>query len=140
MKIKHNFKIEAKPEMVYAALISPHGLQSWFCKKGSIESEVGGVHVFSYLKEGQPKTIEMKIEVLELNKKVVWRCVKHELDIWINTSLSFEIKDDGTFEFIHSGFKQENCDIERYGLVSKAWDYFMKNLKDFCETGDAHPW
>ena len=85
-------------------------------------------------------SMEMRIEELELNKKVVWHCVKHEYEIWINTTMSFEIKADGTFEFVHFDFKQENCDVERYGLVSKAWDYFMKNLKDFCETGEAHPW
>ena len=140
MKIKHSFVIDAKPEMIYSALISPHGIHSWFSEKGSIATEVGDAHVFNYLKEGQNMSMEMQIEELELNKKVVWRCTKHEYPIWENTTLTFIIWENGAFEFTHSNFDPDKHDEERYALVVKAWDYFMKNLKQFCETGEAHPW
>lgn len=140
MNIKHNFKINAKPEMIYSALISPHGIHSWFSEKGTIASKVGDVHVLNYLKEGNPMSMELKIEELNLNKKVIWRCVKHEYDVWLDTTMTFNILDNNEFEFIHTNFKDLHKDSERYQLVIKSWDYFLKNLKDFCETGEAHPW
>ena len=117
MEIKHNFKIDAKPEMIYSALISPHGIHSWFAEKGSIATEVGDAHILNYLKEGQTKSMELKIEQLELNKKVVWRCVKHEYDFWVNTNLSFEIKENNEFEFVHTNFESLHKDSEQYKLV-----------------------
>lgn len=140
LEIKHSFKIDAKPEMIYAALISPHGIHSWFSKNGSTACKVGESHLLDYLKEGQPKSIELKIEELQLNKKVVWRCVKHELPVWRNTLLTFEIGENGDFQFVQNNFDKQCADTEAFENLEEVWKYLMNNLKDFCETGEAHPW
>lgn len=140
MDIKHCLQINAKPEMIYSALISPHGLHSWFGSKGSVGSKTGDTHVLNYVKEGASKTIHLQIEELTLNKKVVWKCTDHEYDIWLNTVVSFDIATNGELHFSHSNFDEKYQNSKRYVAIVKAWDYFMKNLKEFCETGISHPW
>lgn len=126
--------------MIYSALISPHGLHSWFGGQGSVGSKIGDTHVLNYVKEGASKTIQLRIEELALNKKVLWKCTNHEYDIWLNTMISFEISEAGELKFAHTNFDELYKNSKRHASIVKAWDYFMKNLKEFCETGISHPW
>lgn len=132
--------MNAKPEMVYAALTTPIGLNSWFAKEGAVATRVGDTHEFIYLVEGAKRSLKLLIEELELNKKVKWRYTEHKISVWINSTVTFSIGEEGTLSFLHEEIDERFKDDPELEKLSSTWNYILNNLKQFCETGEAHPW
>lgn len=137
---KISVKIDATPEMIYAALTTPHGIHSWFSEKGAIGSNIGDTHDVNYIMKGNPKSMVLEIHGLTQNEFVAWRCIEHEFKAYIDSMISFTIGSNGELEFVHNHFNEEFLEEELEVHNRKIWNYLVMNLKNFCEGKEAHPW
>jgi len=132
--IKHKLVIKAAPEVVYDAITTQQGLESWWAKQTIAKPEVGFLNVFTF---GTAKN-EIKVAALEPDKKVVWDVI-NSAEEWNGTSISFtlEEKDNKTIlRFNHAGWRAVT---DFYAECNFAWAQFMTSMKSYCETGKGTP-
>jgi uncharacterized protein YndB with AHSA1/START domain len=132
--IKHKLTIKATPDIVYNAITTQQGLESWWAKQTVAKPEVGFVNIFTF---GTAKN-EIKVTALERDKKAVWNVI-HSAEEWNGTSIWFglEGKDGKTIlRFAHDGWRAET---DFYAECNFAWGQFMMSLKSYCETGKGNP-
>ena len=84
--IHHQIKIGAPAAQVYGALTSVDGLAQWWTKTTSGSSKAGEKLQFRF----DEHLIEMRVDGLEKNKRVEWRCTKATPD-WNDTRVTFEL-------------------------------------------------
>jgi len=132
--IRHNVVIKATPEKIYNAVTTQEGIESWWCKQTSAKPEIGFVNTFTF---GTFRN-EMKVTILNPNKKVEWQCI-HSIEEWIETNISFDLEEkDGRtiLRFTHSGWKAVT---DMFAGCNYDWARFMASLKAYCETGTGTP-
>ena len=127
---QHSFIAKAKPAAVYAALTTPQGVRSWWTQECDIATEVGGAIRLGF---GQTHK-SMRIERLEANREVRWRCTGAHIDVdrlthkdeWVGTQLAFRLTPDGNghtrLDFEHLGLVPA---FECYDLCSNGWRHFL---------------
>jgi uncharacterized protein YndB with AHSA1/START domain len=133
-EIRHNVTINATPEKVYEAITTQEGLANWWAKQTIAKPEVGFVNIFTF---GTFRN-EMKVTMLNPNKKVEWHCI-NSLEEWIGTKISFDLEEKNgrtILRFAHSGWKAVT-DI--FAGCNYDWGRFMTSLKSFCEKGTGTP-
>jgi len=138
--------IAAPAASVYEALTTAKGLQGWWTATCEVGAEAGALSTFWF---GQTHNV-MRIERLEPDREVVWRCVKQHhhapsqltrTDEWIGTRLVFQLAAptpaSTILEFEHIGLMPG---LECYEICDLAWDHFLKrSLKNYVETGRGEP-
>lgn len=132
--IRHNVVIKATPARIYEALTTQEGLASWWAKQTSAMPEVGYVNIFSF---GTFRN-EMKVTILDINKKVEWQCIK-SIEEWIDTNVSFELEahaEKTLLRFSHFGWRAVT---DTFAGCTYDWGRFMTSLKLYCETGTGTP-
>jgi len=132
--IRINVVIKTAAEMIYEAVTTQEGLESWWCKNTTAKPEPGFVNIFVFGKFRN----EMKVTKLTPHKKVEWKCI-NSIDEWIGTDISFDLeeKDGNTIvRFAHAGWKSAT---DTLAGCTYDWAIFMKSLKSFCETGTGTP-
>jgi uncharacterized protein YndB with AHSA1/START domain len=133
-EIRHNVVIKTTPEKIYSAITTQEGLSSWWAKQTTAKPETGFVNIFTF---GTFRN-EMKVTILNPNKKVEWQCIS-SIDEWIDTTISFELEEkDGRtlLRFKHSGWREVT---DTFAGCNYDWGRFMTSLKSFCETGTGTP-
>ncbi len=133
-EIRHNLIIKTNPEKVYEAITTQEGLANWWAKQTIAKPEVGFVNIFTF---GTFRN-EMKITILNPNKKVEWKCI-NSIDEWIDTNILFELEEkEGhtLLRFTHSGWRAVT---DTFAGCNYDWGRFMTSLKLFCETGTGTP-
>ena len=70
-EIRHNVIIKTTPEKVYEAITTQEGLANWWAKQTIAKQEIGFVNIFTF---GTFRN-EMKVTMLNPNKKVEWKCI-----------------------------------------------------------------
>ena len=133
-EIKHNLIIKTNPEKVYEAITTQEGLANWWAKQTIAKPEVGFVNIFTF---GTFRN-EMKVTILNPNKKVEWKCI-NSIEEWIDTNILFELEEkEGhtLLRFTHSGWRAVT---DTFAGCNYDWGRFMTSLKLFCETGTGTP-
>ncbi len=133
-EIKHNVIIKTTPEKVYEAITTQEGLANWWTKQTIAKPEVGFVNTFTF---GTFRN-EMKVTMLNPNKKVEWHCI-NSIEEWIDTNISFDLEEkDGRtiLRFAHSDWRAVT---DTFAGCNYDWGRFMTSLKLFCETGTGTP-
>lgn len=129
-EIRHTLIIKTNPEKVYEAITTQEGLANWWAKQTIAKPEVGFVNIFTF---GTFRN-EMKITILNPNKKVEWKCI-NSIEEWIDTNILFELEEkEGhtLLRFTHSGWLAVT---DTFAGCNYDWGRFMTSLKLFCETG-----
>ena len=132
--IKHKLVIKTLPDVVYNAVTTQQGLESWWAKETEAKPEVGFINVFTF---GTVRN-EMQITALTKNKLAEWKVIV-SIDEWVGTTLLFDLEEkDGktVLRFAHAGWKAAT---DTYAECNYAWARFMTSLKSYCETGTGTP-
>jgi uncharacterized protein YndB with AHSA1/START domain len=136
--IHHVCDIDAKRDIVWAALTSERGLASWWSTKVSTPSAaVGSVVHFTFRGDFNP---DMKIEELNPNQKLVWRCVGGH-DKWAHGTFVFELEstdESHTRLRFWQHYAVELAD-DYYGTYNFNWGYYLESLSEYCSTGKGMP-
>ena len=133
--IKHYLIIKPPTEIVYTALSKTEGLCGWWTTAAKTDEHIGGIAEFIF---GERYYNKMKITNLLNNKKVEWKCLEGDKE-WIGTTFLFDLeeKDGGTIlRFSHNNWKEET---DFFASCNYNWGYYMKSLKQLCETGKGTP-
>lgn len=133
-EIRHNVIIKTTPAKVYEAITTQEGLANWWAKQTIAKPEVGFVNIFTF---GTFRN-EMKVTILNPNKKVEWKCI-NSIEEWIDTNILFDLEDkEGhtLLRFTHSGWRAVT---DTFAGCNYDWGRFMTSLKLFCETGTGTP-
>jgi hypothetical protein len=80
----------------------------------------------------------MEITNLEPDKKLEWECLEGDKE-WIGTTFLFDLeeKDESTIlRFSHNNWKE---DTDFFASCNYNWGYYLKSLKQYCETGEGTP-
>ncbi|WP_018344384.1 SRPBCC family protein [Cytophaga aurantiaca] len=132
--IKHKLVIKTSPEVVYDAVTTQQGLESWWAKATEAKPEIGSVNVFIF---GTLRN-EMLVTELVKNEFVDWKVIV-SIDEWVGTRLTFDLEEkDGKtiLRFTHAGWE---ASTDTYAECNYAWARFMNSLKSYCETGTGTP-
>ena len=100
MELNYKLKIEAKPEIIYSALVTDYGIKSWFSKEASVGKGEGDTHYLVFQKEGNMRAFNFRIIKLVSNEKVTWSCLYSDNPIWPGSVVSFDIGNDGVLELL----------------------------------------
>ncbi|MCH7963746.1 MAG: SRPBCC domain-containing protein [Bacteroidetes bacterium] len=133
--IKHYLVIKAVAEKVYTALSKTEGLCGWWTVEAKADERVGGTAEFIF---GERYYNKMKITNLLNSKKVEWKCLEGDKE-WIGTTFLFDLeeKDESTIlRFSHNNWKEET---DFFASCNYNWGYYLKSLKQYCETGEGTP-
>jgi len=127
--IYHQVGVKADIEKVYRALTTLEGLSGWWTETTGSTLENGKL----YFHFGDTK-IEMVIQLLLPEKKVVWLCTEKEGE-WKDTSITFDLEKTEKQVFInfsHTNWAQQSSLCSH---CSTKWAVFMLSLKDYLEKG-----
>ena len=119
---------------VYKALTTREGLSGWWTTDTQGEGKVGGVLQFRFGAGG----FDMKVLELEPAKRVLWQVVDGPEE-WIDTKISFDLKQEGDWTIVlfkHQGWKEP---VEFMHHCSTKWAVFLLSLKSLLETGKGAP-
>ena len=133
-EIRHNVIIKTTPEKIYEAITTEEGLANWWTKQAIAKPELGFVNIFTF---GTFRN-EMKVTMLNPNKKVEWHCI-NSIEEWIDTDISFDFEEkDGQtiLRFVQSGWRGVP---DTFAGCNYDWGRFMTSLKLFCETVTGTP-
>lgn len=132
--ILHRVGIKSSLDEVYNAVTTREGLAAWWTSNTQGKSTVGGVLQFRFGAGG------FDIKVLELHpaKRVRWQVVDGPTE-WIDTKISWELKQDGDYTIVlfkHEGWKEP---VEFMHHCSTKWAIFLMSLKSLLEAGKGAP-
>ena len=137
--ILHRVGIKASSEEVYKALATRDGLASWWTTNTLGDSKLGGVIKFRFSADGR-EIGGCDVKVLELRpaERVLWQVIEGPAQ-WIDTKLSFELKQAGEYSIVlfkHTDWKEAG---EFMHHCSTKWAIFLVSLKALVETGEGTP-
>jgi len=133
--ILHRVGIHSSADAVYRALATRDGLADWWTTATDGESKIGGVIKFRF---GHRGGFDMKVLELEHAKRVLWQVVDGPKE-WIETKVSFELKQEGDNTIVlfkHQDWKEP---VEFMHHCSTKWGIFLMSLKSLVETGKGAP-
>ena len=133
-EIRHNVIIKTTPAKVYEAITTQEGLANWWAKQTIAKPEIEFVNIFTF---GTFRN-EMKITILNPNKRVEWKCI-NSIEEWIDTNILFDLQEKERhtlLRFTHSGWRAVT---DTFAGCNYDWGRFMTSLKLFCETGTGTP-
>ncbi len=137
-KIDCRIRIQAPAAKVYEAVSSGEGLARWYTRTCTADARVGGEVQFKF-RRGEVMC-RMRVDEL-LPEEIRWTCVENNvIPEWEKTTIMFELNRglDGETElhFVHDGWADET---EWFEHCADGWDYFLKSLKEYVETGTGTP-
>ena len=133
--IKHYLLIKALPGKVYNAITKTGGLRGWWTVEAKADERVGGTAEFIF---GERYYNKMEITNLLNNNKVKWKCIEGDKE-WIGTTFLFDLEEkDGStiLRFSQDNWKEET---DFFASCNYNWGYYLKSLKQYCETGEGTP-
>jgi hypothetical protein len=123
--------------MVFGSVSTADGFRGWWCKQITGSDAKGGklvlkfpsghVATLSLTKSAKPSVVEWTVQDHNAMKE------------WIGTKLLFEIQPAGSnrsdITFLHTLAVECDC----FDASVNAWNYLMKSLKVFLESGTGTP-
>ena len=132
--ILHRVGIKSSLDDVYQALTTPEGLAAWWTNDTQGDGDVGGVLRFRFGAGG----FDMKVLELHPARHVLWQVIDGPAE-WIDTRVSWELKQEGDYAIIlfkHQGWREP---VEFMHHCSTKWGMFLMSLKALLETGTGAP-
>ena len=80
----------------------------------------------------------MKIIELAENNIVHWECIEGDEE-WIGTKFKFQLEEDGNKTIVRFSHYDWRKDTDFYASCNYQWGYYMRSLKNYCETGRGTP-
>lgn len=135
--ILHRVGIKSvSPKDTYKALTTSEGLSAWWTDNTKGKSKVGETIQFRF---GERGGFDMKVLELKSARRVLWQVVDGPEE-WIDTKVSFDLKQDGDYTIVlfkHQGWKEA---VEFMHHCSTKWAIFLMSLKSLLETGKGAPY
>jgi uncharacterized protein YndB with AHSA1/START domain len=128
--------IHAPLESVFAAVSSVEGLSGWWTTDTSGSPEPGGELRFTFSDGVAVMRVENRTPALEQ-----WTCLGHSgQPEWEHTTVTFQLTEVGPaatrLQFTHGGLRPQ---LDCYDHCSAGWNYLMRSLASYAETGTGHP-
>jgi uncharacterized protein YndB with AHSA1/START domain len=124
---------------VYTALATREGLADWWTNNTQGESKVGELLQFRFSADGSEiGGFDMPVLELDPAKRVRWQVIDGPAE-WIDTNISWDLKQEGDYAVIlfkHQGWKEP---VEFMHHCSTKWAIFLMSLKSLLETGKGAP-
>ena len=139
-QIEHDISTSATATRAYEAVSTKAGIESWWCKKVTLGSAVGDGVRLDFVKNGQPVTMEFRIDDLTPGERVVWSCTANPNPAWIGTKIEWSVRasDRGaTVRLVHSGFTMDGPPLD---MTRDGWNHFAKSLGAVLDGGAGEPW
>ncbi len=133
--IRHRLEINSDPSEVYKNLVSQEGLSAWWTPDTNAKPEVGSVLRFGF---GPSYFKEMKVSLLEPEKKVVWKCIT-ATEEWIGTEIIFELQTGGDKTILSFSHNNWDAQSSMFSQCSYDWAMFLRSLKELSESGKGSP-
>lgn len=135
-EILYDFPIQAPPERVFDALVTPAGLDAWWTLESDGIAGMGQRYRFffggSYVWAGMVRRYE-RARVVE------WELTEADAD-WTGTRLSFMLEADGAgtvVHFQHTGWAEANT---HFRITGYCWAMYLRLLRRFVEHGERVPY
>jgi uncharacterized protein YndB with AHSA1/START domain len=135
--IMHLVRIGAPPERVYEALATEEGIRNWWTRDAFLDPELGGTGEFRF--HGGRSVTKVSVDELEPPLRVVWRTTSSFRPEWEGTTITFDLRAEGSdtvLSFAHRGFRQAG---EVYALTTTGWGHYLAGLQRYLETGNGAP-
>jgi hypothetical protein len=124
---------------VYTAQATREGLADWWTNNTQGESKVGELLQFRFSADGSEiGGFDMQVLELDPAKRVRWQVIDGPAE-WIDTNISWDLKQEGDYAVIlfkHQGWKEP---VEFMHHCSTKWAIFLMSLKSLLETGKGAP-
>jgi uncharacterized protein YndB with AHSA1/START domain len=134
-EIKHYLRINVSPGKVYKAITEQDGLSSWWTDQTIADSKNSSILEFFF----QPNYHNKMILLLnEINKKIVWECIKGDPE-WIGTKFSFDLEKDKDTTILRFSHYNWGDSTDFFANCNYHWGYYLRSLKLYCETGRGTP-
>jgi uncharacterized protein YndB with AHSA1/START domain len=137
--ILHRVGIKSSVDHVYTALATREGLTDWWTNNTQGESKVGELLQFRFSADGSEiGGFDMQVLELDPAKRVRWQVIDGPAE-WIDTNISWDLKQEGDYAVIlfkHQGWKEP---VEFMHHCSTKWAIFLMSLKSLLETGKGAP-
>lgn len=135
VNIKHQLEIMAPAETVFVNLTTQNGLASWWTPDTNAKAEVSSILRFGF---GPSYFKEMKVIVLELDKKVEWKCIAGTEE-WIGTTIEFIIQKEDKRTKVYFSHNNWESHTPMFSQCSYDWAMFLRSLKHLCEKEKGFP-
>jgi uncharacterized protein YndB with AHSA1/START domain len=136
----HALDVHADPATLFHALTTSAGLDGFWTVDSTAEPRAGSVAEFGFA--GAPYRLKMRVERLEPDAQVVWRCLG-DFPFWPDSTVTWSLSpaNNGTTSvlFRHAGFN-DGYPEPAFGSVNFTWGQIMARLKAFVESGTPQPY
>jgi uncharacterized protein YndB with AHSA1/START domain len=134
--IIHRIGIKSPVAQVYEALATIKGVSSWWTTDVIGDSRKGGQIQVRFKTVSGQEMGAMKIDVLSLEseKLVHWRFSDGPPE-WINTELTFTLKQEADMTIVILAHKKWREAVEFTAHCSMKWATFLLSLRESIETG-----
>jgi uncharacterized protein YndB with AHSA1/START domain len=139
--ILHRVGAVAPIETVYQALATPDGVSAWWTTQTTGSDEVGGSITTTFTDPDNGEVLggfTLSNEELVPPERVAWRVVDGP-DEWVQTLISFDLKQDGDFTIVNFTHHDWREPVEFMAHCSTKWATFLMSLKSYVETGAGRP-
>jgi len=132
--IKQRYFIQAPVDKVFRALTKPRLLKKWFLTSAKLSPRKGTSYTFTWeggLSHSGKVLRFLRDKQLSLSWPQYWKGKPLG-----TTRVSFKLrpKNNGTLlDMTHSGYKNSNPWIEKYGGTCTGWAYYLTNLKSVLQ-------
>ncbi|WP_263351194.1 SRPBCC family protein [Acidicapsa acidisoli] len=138
--ILHLIKIHAPIERVYQAITTAEGIRNWWTREADLDESIGGRGEFRFSAYGTNQhATRVSIEELISPTHVEWKTISSFRPEWSETSISFDLRPEGSTTvllFAHRDFAQAD---EIYALTTTGWAYYLVSLQQYLESGQGAP-
>lgn len=134
--IFQDFPIKASSGKVFDAVSTPSGLDSWWTKSSSGNSDEGAEYVLGF---GPGYDWAAKVTGSEPAREFEIELTRADGD-WQGTRLGFQLAEsDGVTQvrFHHTGWPESN---EHYRVSCYCWSMYLRLLKRYVERGEVVPY
>ena len=135
--IAHRIELDVPVGLLYAAIAEPEGLANWWTPMTEPRSAPHEGSVLRFRFGDGKHGPDMRVDRLEPNKKVVWRCVAGP---WEGHRFTFEVTEHprgSVLRFYHRDWSDMS---DFYMHCNAKWAYFLAvSLKRYLETGQGAP-
>lgn len=134
--IVHNFPINGSTSIVFEAITSPQGLDSWWSKACAATPGPHAEYQFNF---GPGHDWLAQVTRWDLDKEFELQFNKADAD-WTGSRINFRLTNrNGQTEvlFSHTGWPEAN---QHYQISCFCWAMYLRLLKRFVEFGEVVPY
>lgn len=137
----HAVEIHADPHTIFDAIATQRGQTAFWTADAMVQPSLGSMAEFGF--PGAPVKLKMRVERLEPDKLVEWRC-EGDFPYWTGTRVSWELRPaptpgETTLLFSQTGWPADYPPQE-FAHVNFTWGQIVARLKAYAESGQPQPY